>query len=56
MIRLHSGGHFKQVIAALKAALINGQAQPEHAVIPDGAAVLGEDFSLAVEAVGRQME
>ncbi len=28
MIRLHSAGHHKQVIAALRAALINGQAQP----------------------------
>jgi hypothetical protein len=28
LLKLHSGGHHKQVIAALRAALINGQAQP----------------------------
>jgi hypothetical protein len=35
--------------------LVNGQEFHDHAVVPADATVTGEDFSLALESVGRQM-
>ena len=35
--------------------LINGQPCQDHAVLPADATVVGDDFSLALESVGRQM-
>jgi hypothetical protein len=42
-------------IKAAGKMLVNGQEFQDHAVVPADATVSGEDFSLALESVGRQM-